>query len=90
MRTTALVAAMVLLAACNSGKTYTANGEVDTARDTSRGLNVPNIDVGMTKDTVSVPTVTMQKDTVVVDKPVITGHKQVEVSRPTIDVKKKP
>lgn len=96
MRAGIVVLGTLVLAACNNGKTYTSRGEVDTARDTahrvdtSRGLSMPSVSFGTKKDTVNVPVVSMEKDTVVVSKPVITGHKQVEVTRPTVNVKKKP
>jgi len=91
MKTTAVLAALIALAACSKGKEYTSNGEADSARDTTTAtIKVPDIDVGMKTDTVNVPTVGMEKDTIIVDKPVVTGRKPVEVKRPTVDVNKKP
>lgn len=91
MRITAVVAALLLVAACTKGNEYSAGGEADSLRDTTGiRVRVPDIDVGMKTDTFSVPTVGLKKDTIVIDKPVITGRKPVEVKRPTIDVQKKP
>ncbi len=85
------IAATLVLAACSKGKEYSAGGEADTVRDTS-GIHVriPDINVGMKTDTFSVPTIGIQKDTIVIDRPVITGRKPVGVKRPTVDVQKKP
>ena len=90
MKQAALVCALAALAACSKGATYEARGEVDSARDTTRRVDVPNVGVGMKTDTVNVPTFGTRKDTIIVDKPVITGRKPVEVKRPTIDLNKKP
>lgn len=90
MRTTALLVAVAALAACSKGETYESGGEADSLRDTTAHINVPDIDIGMTRDTLSVPTLSTRKDTIVVDKPVISGRKPVEVARPTVDVNKKP
>ncbi|HMC56465.1 MAG TPA: hypothetical protein VKH19_14895 [Gemmatimonadaceae bacterium] len=84
------LAALAALAACSKGETYDSRGEVDSAHDSTTGRGIPNIDVGMKTDTVNVPTVGMKKDTIIVDKPVITGRKPVEVKRPTMDVNRKP
>jgi hypothetical protein len=83
----ALLAALALVA-CT--RTETAGGEVDTVADTTARLSVPDIDVGMKRDTVTIPTVEMKKDTFIVNRPVVTGKKQVEIKRPTVDVNKKP
>jgi len=80
-----MLAALAALAACAKDQTYEARGEVDSARDTTSGLHMPNISVGMKTDTVNVPRITTEKDTIIVDKPVIRGRKPVEVKRPTID-----
>ena len=82
-----LVAAAAL-AACSGKRTYESNGAVDTTGDSTR-VSVPDIDVGVKKDTLTVPTVGIEKDTLIVSKPVI-GKKQVEVQRPTVTVHKKP
>ena len=92
---TKLVIALVLaagIAACDRGETYDAHGTViDTVNtDTTARLNLPDIDIGTTTDTLTVPTFSTQKDTVIVDKPVRSGSKQVEVKRPTVDVNRKP
>jgi hypothetical protein len=84
------IVAIATLAACSKGETYEAHGDVDSARDTTVGISVPNIDIGMKADTVNVPTMSTQKDTIIVDKPVVTGRKPVVVKHPTIDVNKKP
>ena len=78
------VAALVALAACEKKAEY-SSGDVDSTRDSSH----TNISVGSTTDTINVPTLGIEKDTVVVDKPVM-GQKQVVVKRPTVDIKKTP
>lgn len=89
MKRALMIVAVVGLAACDRGENYESSGAVvDTVADTSAHLGLPDIDVGTTKDTVTVPTFGTQKDTVIVDKPVIAGKKKVEVTRPTVDVKK--
>lgn len=85
MRKTLAVLAAISLVAC--ARTQESGGDVDTVADTTR-LGIPDIDVGMKTDTVTVPTFGIEKDTVVVSKPVKTGEKQVEVKRPTVDVKR--
>lgn len=86
--------ALVAMAACSGDREYESAGALDTTRDTTADttarLSIPDIDVGMTTDTVSVPTFGTQKDTIIVDKPVTTGRRPVEVKRPTVDVNKKP
>jgi hypothetical protein len=86
------ILAVAALAGCERTETYESSGTVvDTVNtDTTARLNLPDIDVGMTKDTVTVPVFTTQKDTIIVDKPVVAGKKQVEVKRPTVDVNRKP
>ena len=80
------------VAACDRGESYEAHGTVvDTVNtDTTVRLNLPDVDMGMTTDTVSVPTFSTEKDTIIVDKPVKSGSKQVEVQRPTVDVNRRP
>jgi hypothetical protein len=86
--------AILALAACGGDREYESAGALDTTRDTTADttarLSIPDIDVGMTTDTVSVPTFGTQKDTIIVDKPVTTGRRPVEVKRPTVDVNRKP
>ena len=77
-----LVAAAVTVAACGRDTTYEEGGEVDTVDTT--GIVLPDLDVDLTKDTVNLPTIGTQKDTIIVDKPVITGRKPVEVAKPTV------
>ena len=89
-RTLILIAALGAAAACSSDRTYEAGGDVDSLADTTTHVRVPDIDVGMTRDTVTVPTFGTVTDTVIIDKPVVTGKKQVEVKRPTVDVNRKP
>ena len=75
----------VAAAACSRTETESHGEVVDT-------LNTPNLDIdlGTTKDTVNLPTIGMETDTLIVKKPVITGRKPVEMKRPTVDVNKKP
>ena len=93
MNKLALVLAVAAgIGACNRGESYDSHGTVvDTVNtDTTARLNTPDIDLGMTTDTVNVPTFSTEKDTIIVDKPVRSGTKQVEVTRPTLDVNRKP
>jgi hypothetical protein len=76
--------ALVALAGCSQKAEY-SSGEVDSTADSSH----TNVDVGSTTDTINVPTLGIEKDTVVVDKPVL-GRKPVVVKHPTVDVKKTP
>ena len=79
-----VVVALAALAACEKKAEY-SSGEVDSTRDSSH----TNIDVGSTTDTINIPTLGIEKDTVVVDKPVF-GRKPVVVKHPTVDIKKTP
>jgi hypothetical protein len=90
MRTVWMAVAVLALTACSRGETYESSGALDSTRDTTAALNLPDIDLGMKKDTVNVPVFTTQKDTIIIDKPVVAGRKPVEVKRPTVDVNKKP
>lgn len=81
-RTLMLAAALVLAAGCNQGETYESGGDVDTAGASTS--TIPDYDVDLRKDTLNVPVFGTQKDTIIVDKPVISGKKPVEVKRPTI------
>ena len=86
---------LVILAAfavigCARDTEYESAGALDTAKDTTARLNVPDVNVGTTSDTMNLPTFGLQKDTIIVNKPVVTGRKPVEVKRPTVDVNKKP
>jgi hypothetical protein len=85
-----LVLAALATMACARDTEYESSGALDSTRDTTARLGLPDVDFGTTTDTVNVPVVTMQKDTIVVDKPVVTGRKPVEVKRPTVDVNKRP
>ena len=85
-----VLAAAAVLAACTTDREYESAGSLDTTADTTARVSVPDIDVGMTRDTLSLPTFGTQKDTIIVDKPVVTGRKPVEVKRPTVDVNKRP
>ena len=78
------VVALAALAACEKKAEY-SSGEVDSTSDSSH----TNVDVGMTTDTINIPMLGIEKDTVVVDKPVV-GRKPVVVKRPTVDVNKTP
>ena len=44
-----------------------------------------DVDIGLTTDTVYVPMFSIEKDTLVVDKPVVSGRKPVEIKRPEIE-----
>jgi hypothetical protein len=77
-----LVAAAATVAACGRDTTYEEGGEVDTVDTT--GALLPDLDVDLTRDTVNVPTLGTERDTIIVDKPVITGRKPVEVAKPTV------
>ena len=85
MRKSFLIVAAAALAACGTRETESGGEVVDT-------LNSPNIDIdlGTTRDTVNLPTLGLETDTLIVKKPVITGRKPVEMKRPTVDVNKKP
>ena len=78
-----VVLAALTLVACSKGKEYQAAGGADT---TTRVV-VPEVDAGLKKDTVTVPVIETKKETLIVNKPVIT-KKKVEVKRPTVEVKK--
>ena len=86
--------AIMAMAACSADREYESAGALDTSRDTTRDttarLSIPDVDVGTTTDTVSVPTFGTRKDTIIVDRPVVTGRRPVEVKRPTVDVNKQP
>jgi hypothetical protein len=81
MRKLLLLGALAI-GACGRGNDVESGGDVDT------GLGGIDIDVGMTTDTIELPSFGTTEDTVVVDKPVVTGRKPVEVKRPTVDVKR--
>ena len=90
MKKTLMVLSVLALGACGRGETYEAGGTVDTTinhQDTTGGIG---IDFGTTRDTVNVPIIGTEKDTIIVDKPVVKGRKPVEVKRPTVDVNRKP
>lgn len=84
MRKAFAVLAAFSLVACV--RTQESGGEVDTVADSTTTLTIPDIDVGMKTDTVTVPTFGVETDTVIVSKPVKTGEKKVVVKRPTVDV----
>jgi len=85
-----IVASALVLAGCARDKEYESGGTVDSAADTTARLSIPDIDIGTKVDTVNVPTLGTRKDTIIVDRPVVTGRKPVEVKRPTVDVNKRP
>jgi hypothetical protein len=89
MRRLMVLVAAVAVVGCAKDAEYESGGAVDTTADTTARLSIPDIDVGTTTDTVSVPTLGTVKDTIIVDKPVV-GRRPVEVKRPTVDVNKKP
>lgn len=70
-----VLAAVLAVAACNRTN--------DKRADTASG----DVTIGMKHDTVNVPVFSTEKDTIIVDKPVITGRKPVDVKRPTIERK---
>jgi uncharacterized lipoprotein len=94
MKTVLVIFAAVALAACARDAEYESAGALDTTADstadTTARLSIPDVDVGVTTDTLNIPTFGTQKDTIIVDKPVSTGRRPVEVKRPTVDVNKKP
>lgn len=89
-----ILTAALAVAACSNRTETESAGALDSTRDTTQlvdsttRISVPDIDIGMTTDTVNVPTLGTQKDTIIVDRPVVTGRKPVEVRRPTVDVRK--
>lgn len=71
----ALMAALAVMACDRS----------DRVEGTDTELIGGDVDIGLTTDTVNVPTFSTEKDTLIVDKPVISGRKPVEVKRPEIE-----
>jgi len=78
MRKTLTVLAALAVMACDR-----ANEREGTDTSAIGG----DVDIGLTKDTVNVPVFSLEKDTIVVDKPVVSGRKPVEVKRPTVERK---
>ena len=90
MRKALILAVALVAAACSRSETYESGGTVDTVvnnQDTTRGLN---IDFGTTRDTLNLPIIGTETDTLIVKKPVVQGRRPVEVKRPTVDVNRKP
>ena len=90
MRKPLIVAAALIVAACSRGESYESGGTVDTVvnhQDSTRGLD---IDIGTTRDTLNLPIIGTQTETLIVKKPVVQGRRPVEVKRPTVDVNRKP
>ena len=83
LKTLTIAVAAVAMIGCSQGETYESGGDVDTMSDTT-ALGIPDLDVDLTKDTVNVPTFSTERDTIIVDKPVISGDKPVTIKRPTI------
>lgn len=83
-KTFVVLAAAVALAACAKEIETDSAGSVDSTADTTVRFSVPDIDIGVRRDTLTFPTVDFRKDTIIM------GRKRVEVSHPTVDVKKKP
>ena len=79
-----MLAAAALIAACDRKVETESGGAVDTTADTVRRFSVPDIDIGTKTDTFSLPTVQKHGDTIIL------GRKKLEVTRPTVDVNKKP
>ncbi|HYC51301.1 MAG TPA: hypothetical protein VEB19_09365 [Gemmatimonadaceae bacterium] len=90
MRNGLLILAALATLACARDTEYESAGALDTTADTTARLGLPDIDLGTTTDTVNMPVMGTQKDTIIVDRPVVTGRKPVEVKRPTVDVNKRP
>jgi hypothetical protein len=67
-KTLVVLAAAVALAACTREVEYDSAGSIDTTRDTVARLNVPDIDVGMKRDTFTLPTVDLRKDTLIMGR----------------------
>jgi hypothetical protein len=84
MKKTLLVLAALSLGACTREVETDSPGSLDTTADTTARLSVPDIDIGVKRDTLTLPTLDVRKDTIIM------GRKKVEVSRPTVDVNKKP
>ena len=87
----AVVPVVLVAASCKRGETYESGGTVDTVinnQDTTRGGL--NIDFGTTRDTINMPIIGTEKDTIIINKPVVKGRRPVEVKRPTIDANRKP
>ncbi len=88
MRTAVLFAGALALAACSREVEVESGGNVDTARaraDTGTRVLIPEIDVRVKTDTVSVPEIGTKRDTIIVDRPVVKGRKKVEVKTPTFE-----
>lgn len=85
MRTGLAVLAVVALVGCKK----TGENEYEVVRPglVTDTFKTPSVDVGTKLDSVTVPVVKTEKDTIIVDKPVI-GTKKTQVKRPTADVKK--
>jgi hypothetical protein len=79
-----VVLAAVAFVACSRDTEYEAAGTTDTTADSTNRLQ---IDAGVKTDTFTVPVIETKKDTIIVDRPVV-GKKQIEVKRPTVDVRK--
>jgi hypothetical protein len=84
MRKIAVVLAAAAIVACDRKVEVESGGTVDTTADTVARFTVPDIDVGTKRDTFSLPTVQRSGDSIILSR------KKVEVSRPTVDVNKKP
>lgn len=90
MKKMLILSAAFALAACSRGETYESGGTVDTVvnhQDTTRGLD---IDIGTTRDTLNLPIIGTETETLIVKKPVVQGRRPVVVKRPTVDVNRKP
>ena len=87
MQKTLVLVAALALAACSNRTETESGGALDTTADTTATIRIPDIDVGTTTDTVNVPTLGTRKDTIIVDRPVVTGRRPVEVKRPTVETK---
>ena len=91
MKKAIIVMAVLGVAACSRGENYESGGTVDTVvnnQDTTRGGL--DVNFGTTRDTLNMPIIGTEKDTIIIDKPVVKGRRPVEVKRPTVDVNKRP
>lgn len=84
MKRFAVMLAAAALVGCDRKVETESGGTVDTTRDTVARFSVPDIDIGTKSDTFSLPTLQKNGDSIILSR------KKVEVTRPTVDVNKKP
>ena len=85
MRKGMLIVAALALVACKK----TGENEYEVVRPglVTDTVKTPDVDVGTKSDTVTVPVIKTEEDTLIVKKPVI-DRKQTEIKRPTGEVKR--